>query len=106
MKRSTRYPFPLHQDHNLETPAESKGNASCGHGASDLKRRVINFLATRNRPALRQLEIEVQDGVVMMRGRVRSFYDKQLAHHCCGRVAGVRQVIDGIDVVPGVPAGA
>jgi len=101
MKRPTSYPFPLHQDHALPAGAD-EGVPACG---TDLKRRVVNFLATRNRPALRQLEVEVEGGVVMLRGRVRSFYDKQLAQTCCGRVAGVRQVIDGIDVVPELMVG-
>lgn len=65
----------------------------------DLKRRVENFLAGRNLPGLRHLDVEVTGGVVTLKGRVRSFYEKQLANHCCRRVAGVHEVVDGIDVV-------
>ena len=66
----------------------------------DLERRTMNFLVARHRPALRQLEVEARNGVVTLRGRVGSFYEKQLALHCCLRVAGVLKLIDAIDVSP------
>lgn len=64
----------------------------------DLARRVKNFLAGRNLPGLRRLEIEVDGNSVVLRGTVRTFYEKQLAVHCCQRVAGVINVVDGIEV--------
>jgi osmotically-inducible protein OsmY len=64
----------------------------------DLRRRILNFLAGRNLPGLRHVDVEVTEGVVMLSGRVRSFYEKQLANHCCRRVAGVHEVVDSIDV--------
>ena len=66
----------------------------------DLERRVVNYLAGRHMPALRHLNVEASGGTVVLRGRVHSFYEKQLCHHCSNRVAGVRQVIDAIEVIP------
>jgi osmotically-inducible protein OsmY len=38
------------------------------------------------------------DGTVTLRGQVRSFYEKQLCHHTCRRVAGVLRLVDEIEV--------
>jgi len=64
----------------------------------DLKRRVSRYLADRQVPALRKLDIEVAEGKVTLRGEVRSFYHKALSIGCCQRVAGVRQIIDAVSV--------
>lgn len=64
----------------------------------DLAQRVQAFLASRHIPELRQLTVEATDGTVVLRGRVSSYYAKQLCHDCCRRVAGVRRYVDAIDV--------
>ena len=64
----------------------------------DLERRVVNYLWGRHVPALRHVEVEADGGVVTLRGQVRSFYEKQLCHNCCRRVAGVRELVDAINV--------
>jgi osmotically-inducible protein OsmY len=64
----------------------------------ELKRRILNFLHQRHVPTLRSIHVDVDQGVVTMRGRVDSFYHKQLCLNCCQRVAGVVQVIDQIRV--------
>lgn len=64
----------------------------------ELERRVISFLAGRHLPGLRQIEVEARGGVVTLRGRVRTFYEKQVCHQCCRRVAGVLKLIDAIEV--------
>jgi osmotically-inducible protein OsmY len=64
----------------------------------DLERRVVGYLHGKHVPSFRRLHIQARDGVVTLRGQVRSFYEKQLSSHCCGRVAGVRGLIDDITV--------
>jgi osmotically-inducible protein OsmY len=64
----------------------------------DLERRVTAFLADRNLPALRCLGVQSHRGVVTLRGRVRTFYEKQLSGQSARRVAGVVDVIDAIQV--------
>ncbi len=64
----------------------------------DLERRVTAFLADRNIPALRRLGVRSHRGVVTLRGRVRTFYEKQLSGQSARRVAGVVDVIDATEV--------
>jgi osmotically-inducible protein OsmY len=64
----------------------------------DLERRVTAFLAERNVPALRRLNVESQRGVVTLRGRVQTFYEKQIGSHVVRRVAGVVELVDDVQV--------
>ena len=66
----------------------------------ELERRVANYLLGYKMPALRRIEVESDNGTVMIRGRVSSFYQKQLCINCCRRVAGVVQLIDEVTVLP------
>ncbi len=47
----------------------------------------------------RDLEIEVSDGVVVLWGSVPTYYRKQVAQETVQRVAGVRGVANGLEVV-------
>lgn len=64
----------------------------------DLERRIVNFLVGRQVPALRQIHVEADHGKVVLRGRVHSFYQKQLCLACSRRVAGVLEVVDEVAV--------
>ena len=66
---------------------------------ADLRRRVVAFLASRQLAALRNLEVEAHGGTVTLRGKVQTFYEKQLTQQCSRRVAGVVRLVDEIDVV-------
>jgi osmotically-inducible protein OsmY len=66
-----------------------------------LERRVRSYLYNRHVAALRGLRVEVDRDTVILTGRVNSFYEKQLSHATARRVAGVRDVLDRIRVVPG-----
>ena len=50
-------------------------------------------------PALRHVSCRWDDGVLTLRGRLGSFYEKQLAQSRAARVGGVRQVVNEIEVV-------
>lgn len=67
----------------------------------DLRRRVVLFLAGRHMLSLRYLEVEARGGTVTLRGRVGSFYEKQLSRQCCRRVAGVLELVDHVEVTEG-----
>ncbi len=71
-----------------------------------LQRRVTNFLWQRHFPGLRSLKIEARAGTITVRGKVRSFYEKQLCQHSCRRVAGVLKLIDEVEVVDAVAQSA
>jgi len=64
----------------------------------DLERRVLSYLVGRHVPGLRNLQVEARNGTVTLRGRVHTFYEKQLCQNCCRRVAGVVQFVDHVDV--------
>jgi BON domain len=65
---------------------------------NDLRRRVKTFLSTSHRPGLRALEVEAHGGVVRLRGKVKTFYEKQLSAQLAQRVAGVVRLIDEVIV--------
>jgi osmotically-inducible protein OsmY len=65
---------------------------------AELEERIRIFLDQRNVPSLRRLNVSAENGTVHLRGKVRSFYEKQLCLSCCKRVAGVMRVVDDIKV--------
>ncbi len=65
---------------------------------AELMERITTFLHQRNETPLRQLQVDVCDGRVTIAGVVQSFYQKQMAGHCCQRVAGVRHVVNNVTV--------
>ena len=70
----------------------------------DLALRVRLFLSGRHRPALRNLEVTVRGGMVLLRGRVATFHHKQLAIEFTRRVAGVLRILDELVVeAPVIP---
>lgn len=66
-----------------------------------LERHIASYLASRNVPALRRLHIHAHQGRVTLRGRVRSFYEKQLGQQTARRVPGVVELVDAIEVIAG-----
>jgi len=74
----------------------------------DLRSRVLLFLAQRGHQPLTKLEVEAHEGVVTLRGRLPSFYQRQLALACASHVAGVIRVVDLIETlllsnIPAIP---
>jgi osmotically-inducible protein OsmY len=60
---------------------------------------VLNYLVGHKLPTLSRIAVEADGGTVVLRGQVQSYYQKQLCLNCCRRVAGVRELIDEIEVV-------
>lgn len=75
----------------------------CRKTDRELEQRVVDFLASRNYPALRDLSVSVHDGQVVLSGCVSSFHEKQLATSCAQSVAGALEVINKIDVPSHLP---
>ncbi len=48
---------------------------------------------------IRNLVCEYDGGVLLLRGQVPSFYDKQLAQEAVSRVGGVVQIVNHVEVV-------
>ncbi len=64
----------------------------------ELEQRVRTYLGTFNMPALRRLAIEARSGTVTLRGRVATYYQKQLSYQCPRHVDGIRRLVDEIIV--------
>ena len=66
--------------------------------AKDLVRRVRLSIDHGGLPALRLIDIEAIGSTVVLGGRVATFHQKQLATSLAGRVAGVVEVMNRLDV--------
>lgn len=64
----------------------------------DLERRVAMYLAERQMPGLRRMVVIARAGIVTLRGRVASFYEKQMALSCGRSVMGVESLVDQVQV--------
>lgn len=60
--------------------------------------KVAHALAALQVPILRTLEVSVHEGHVTLRGRVRTYYERQLANAHAKRTPGVRSVRGDISV--------
>ena len=73
-----------------------------------LQRRLINGLYGVRTANLGEVEIEVHDGVVVLRGRVPNARLRHLAAECCRHAPGVHEVQNRLVVEPvvgGAPRG-
>lgn len=64
-----------------------------------LVRAVDQALRASGHLALRHVEVEICAGVIVLWGRVPTYYLKQLAQSVAQRVEGVRSIANGLDVV-------
>jgi osmotically-inducible protein OsmY len=90
-----QFPFSNQDDHDMRTAHEPTPKSAAD---SQLERRVVDTLSSLHIPARRSLHINAQEGVVMLSGRVRSYYEKQLASTRARNVTGVVAVSDAIVV--------
>jgi len=64
----------------------------------DIALRVEDFLSRQHFPSFQNLDLEVSQGTLTVRGQVKSFYEKQIAMSICQHVPGVLQFVDEIAV--------
>ncbi|ADB17647.1 transport-associated [Pirellula staleyi DSM 6068] len=74
------------------------GASSLTTADSDLCQVITTQLAETRRASLARLAVKVDQGCVTLRGRVGSFYERQIAITCCQSAAGVSLVIDHVEV--------
>jgi len=67
-------------------------------GDDSLRRRVLNFLQSRNISGMDELEITADGSTIRLQGVVASQHAKHLCLECCRHVAGVMTVIDNVTV--------
>jgi osmotically-inducible protein OsmY len=51
--------------------------------------------------AIRTVSCDFENGVLLLRGRLRTFHHKQLAQETVRRLAGVGQIVNAIEVLDG-----
>jgi osmotically-inducible protein OsmY len=61
--------------------------------------RAVQVLQKQLDPANRQITCEYHEGVLLLRGRLSSFYEKQLAQEALRTLEGVDQIVNKIEVV-------
>jgi hypothetical protein len=50
-------------------------------------------------PTIRDLSFEYDQGVLFLRGRLPSYYHKQLAQTTLARIPGIHEIVNGTEVV-------
>lgn len=65
----------------------------------ELARRIKNYMFQRNPTILSSVRIAVVGDDVVLSGNVASFHQRQLCISICRRVAGVRRIVDELQVV-------
>jgi osmotically-inducible protein OsmY len=60
--------------------------------------KAHRYLNSSHYSELRRLACDFHDGVLTIHGRVSSFYMKQLAQTIVRKIAGVRQIVNDVDV--------
>ncbi|MEQ8786914.1 MAG: BON domain-containing protein [Pirellulaceae bacterium] len=73
-------------------------NALLRGEADKTEAAVRSCLQTSPYLDLRQIDCHMEDGVLCMYGKVSSFYLKQIAQTVVGKIEGVRQVENCIEV--------
>ena len=67
--------------------------------AAGLIASVAKALRSSGYHSLRDVTVEVENGVLLLWGRVPSYHEKQLAQAIAQRVEGVRGIANGLEVV-------
>lgn len=97
MRTITRWlPMTSHGSH--ESDAASEPDIDQTPDDANLEERVRAFLSRQGSFALQGIQIAANGGHVTLRGYVHSFYEKQLCLECTKRVAGVKAIVNRIEV--------
>jgi osmotically-inducible protein OsmY len=72
--------------------------ASAGSGAP-LAARALDELRRSTYPELWHVACEYREGILTLRGRVSSFYMKQIAQAIVQRLEGVERVVNRVEVL-------
>jgi BON domain len=68
----------------------------------DLEHRLASFLYQQHVPEGDGIRLNACSGVLVVSGELSSQHAKWLCIECCRRVAGVRKVIDELEVAPAI----
>jgi len=71
-------------------------NSQCPHGVAETAKSRLHKMLS---PAIGTLTCEFHDGVLVLRGRSKSYYRKQLAQEAVRGIDGVVRVVNEIEVI-------
>ena len=74
---------------------EVEGSVDC---RSEMIGRIERELRHSSYSAIRNLSCEYDGGCVTLRGRVPTYFLKQIAQACVGRLEGVDRIVNGVEV--------
>lgn len=73
-------------------------HARTGDNDQRLKDRIGHLLANQHFPSFKDLDVEVDHGLVTISGKLHSYYHRQVALSTCQKMVDVITVIDMISV--------
>jgi osmotically-inducible protein OsmY len=94
--RSATFPAPDTDAIRVSPRSRPAGNTD---GDRTLIEDVARALCAAGYPALRNIQIESERGIVMLWGCVPTYHQKQLAQVMAQQVDGVRGIANGIEVM-------
>lgn len=83
-------------DHVLAIDLPTQGLQHLGN--VQLKQQVVEALCARGYRSMRDIDVVVSGGTVILRGRVPSYYVKQVAQAAVRSVRGVYELCNELDV--------
>ena len=66
--------------------------------SAPLSQRIYEALTTNPHVSTRQVRVEAADGCVVLKGSVRSFFQKQMAQEAIRRIDGVERIDNLLEV--------
>ena len=86
-------------DSAIHSAAQSPVGSASIYADQRLAQEASRALCEAGFPALRQLDVEVTRGVIILWGRVPTYHQKQLAQATVQKLDGVRGIANGVEVV-------
>lgn len=79
-------------------PLRGMRQSLTGAANTEIRDRIRARLDSQHMPGLRGVRVQVEEGVVVLKGTAPSFFARQVVHSCCRGVPGVTEVIDALEV--------
>jgi|GEM_PF-1673661 len=71
--------------------------------APNMEEKLLSILRTEPRLAYREVHCQAESGRLILRGRVRSYFEKQVAQEILRRIEGVGEIRNELEVHPEPP---
>ena len=85
----------IHKKAEVKVATSSDSYKTCIASAARVKLRASAY------PSVHNIQCEYHEGVLVLRGRVASYFHKQLAQETVRGVAGVGEIINVVEVMQG-----